>query len=278
MTVDDRFAAHAREWGVKIDEIRTTETSQLGFGTRDGRAVVLKVIRKEKGEEWDCGNVLEAFRGEGVIRPIEYTAGAVLLPRLQPGYELASLCLDGKDDEATEIIASLVQQMSGAPRHLAGVRPVDRLLPEFAQFRDGASGFIPESYVDRAEELFSGLCATQRAVRLLHGDLHHYNVLSDHAAGWVVIDPWGTIGEVEFELGAALRNPIDPPHLLTNRRALERRLRIYEVRLTIDAARALKWAFAMTVLAILWPFDEKTGVDLRAPFAGAARSMHDVLG
>lgn len=231
MTVDDRFAAHARDWGVKIDEIRTTETSQLGFGTRHGRPVVLKVIRKENGEEWDCGNVL----------------------------------------------ASLVQQMSSAPRHLAGVRPVDRLLPEFAQFRDGASGFIPKSYVDRAEELFSGLCATQRAVRLLHGDLHHYNVLSDHAAGWVVIDPWGAIGEVEFELGAALRNPIDPPHLLTNRRALERRLRIYETRLTIDAERALTWAFAMTVLAILWPFDEKTGLDLRAPFAHAARSMHELM-
>lgn len=94
VNVDDRVAAHARDWRVTIHEIRTTETSQLGFGTRDGRAVVLKVIRKENGEEWNCGSVLAAFRGQGMIRPIEYTAGAVLLPRLQPGRELASRAVE----------------------------------------------------------------------------------------------------------------------------------------------------------------------------------------
>ena len=278
MTIDERFAAHARGWGVTIDEIRTTETSHLGFGTRDGRAVVLKVIRKENGEEWRCGDVLNAFRGEGMIEPIEYTAGAVLLPRLQPGHDLTSLCLEGRDDEATAVIASLLQRMSCAPAYLDGVGTVDRLRPEFEQFRDGAKGYIQASYVDRADAMFAELCATQRNARLLHGDLHHYNVLFDAAAGWIVIDPWGVVGEVEFEIGASLRNPIDPPRLLRDPAAIERRLRRYESTLSLDADRALKWAFAMTVLAILWPFDESAGLDLRAPFAEAARSMHDLLG
>lgn len=39
---------------------------------------------------------------------------------------------------------------------------------KFAQFRGGATGFIPASYVDRAEALFAVLCATQRGTRLLH--------------------------------------------------------------------------------------------------------------
>lgn len=274
--LDERFAAHAREWGVKVDRILTTETSHLGFGTRGGRAVVLKVIRKENGEEWRCGEVLDAFRGEGVIRPIEYAAGAVLLPRLQPGHDLTSLCLEGNDDEATEIIASLLQRMSAAPAQLAGVRPVDRLQPEFEQFRDGANGFIPPGYVDRAEELFRELCEGQRNVRLLHGDLHHYNILSDSDIGWVAIDPWGVSGEPEFEAGASLRNPISA--LLGDRRILERRLKTFETRLGLDAHRTLKWAFATTVLGILWPFEDGVGLDLRAPFALAAQSMHDVLG
>jgi streptomycin 6-kinase len=278
MTIDERFATHARKWGVKIDEIRTTETSQLGFGTHDGRPVVLKVIRKENGEEWRCGDVLAAFRGEGMIRPIEYTAGAVLLPRLHPGHDLTLLCLEGRDDDATEVIASLLQRMSSAPAHLDGVSTVDRLQPEFEQFRGGAKGFIRPDYVDRAEVLFAELCATQRNARLLHGDLHHYNILFDAAAGWVVVDPWGVVGEVEFEIGASLRNPIDAPHLLSDPAAIERRLRRYESTLRLDADRALKWAFAMTVLAILGPFDESAGIDIRAPFADAARSMHELLG
>jgi streptomycin 6-kinase len=272
-----RFAAHAREWDVKVNEIRTTETSQLGFGTRGDRPVVLKVIRTENGEEWRCGEVLEAFGGAGMIRPIAHKPGAALLPRLTPGHDVVSLCCEGGDDEATEIIASLLQRMSMAPAHPPGIRSVDRMQPEFAQFRDGGKGFIPTSYVDRAEALFAELCATQRNVRLLHGDLHHYNVLFDTNAGWVVIDPWGVIGEIEFEIGAALRNPVDAPALLSDTSVIERRLRTYEARLNIDADRALKWAFATAVLAILWPCEPGIGPELRAPFALAARSMHEII-
>jgi streptomycin 6-kinase len=262
---------------VSIVEHCSTETSLLGFGACGSQPVVLKVVRKENGEEWRCGEVLEAFRGEGMIRPLEYTAGAVLLPRLRPGHDLSLLCIEGRDEEATDILASLMQRMASAPANLAGVRSVDRLQPEFAQYRNGADGFIPASYVDRAEELFAELCRTQRNVRLLHGDLHHYNVLFDTDSGWAVIDPWGARGEIEFEVGAALRNPVDVPALLGNPSVIERRLRTYEAQLKLNPDRALKWAFAMTVLGILWPFDAQIGQDLRAPFAIAARSMRELL-
>ena len=45
----DRFEAHARKWGVTIDDARPTESSFIGFGHRDGLRVVLKVARA-KGE------------------------------------------------------------------------------------------------------------------------------------------------------------------------------------------------------------------------------------
>lgn len=277
MTVDERFAAYTREWGVTVNEIRTTETSQLGFGIRGDRPVVLKVIRKENGEEWRCGEVLAAFGGNGMIAPIAHVPGAVLLPRLIPGHDLVSLCRGRGDDEANEIIASLLLRMFSAPAHLAGIRSVGQMQPEFVQFRDGAVGFLPMAYVDRAEELFAELCATQRDVRLLHGDLHHYNVLFDWKAGWVAIDPWGVIGEREFEVGASLRNPIDAPQLLSDPKVMDRRLKTYEATLNIDADRALKWGFASTVLAILWPCEPDIGPELRAPFAPAARSMHELM-
>lgn len=277
VTVDHRFALHSRDWDVTVEEIRTTETSMLGFGMRGRQPVVLKVIRNENSEEWRCGLVLDAFGGTGMIPPIKHEPGAVLLPRLTPGHDLVSLCCEGRDEEATEIIASLLEEMSSTPPYLAGVSSISRLLPEFAQFRDGALSFIPMSYVDRAKALFAELCATQRDVRLLHGDLHHYNVLFDTDAGWVVIDPWGVLGEIEFEVGAALRNPVDAPALLGDPNVIERRLRTYESELKLSADRALKWAFATTVLSILWPFEAGIGQDLRAPFALAARSMHALM-
>ena len=274
MTVAERFAAHAREWNVSIEEIRTTETSQLGFGALGKQPVVLKVIRKENSEEWRSGDVLAAFGG-GLILPIASAPGAVLLPRLVPGYDLASICLVGRDDEATEIIGSLVHRMPAVDVDPAAWGSVDRMQPDFAKYHDAGEGWIPRAFVDRAEALFGDLCGTQRNVRLLHGDLHHYNVLFDVSAGWVAIDPWGAMGEIEFEVGASLRNPA--MDLLLSPRAIERRLRTYEDRLKLDTGRALKWAFATTVLGILWPFEQGVGPDLRAPFALAARSMHELL-
>jgi streptomycin 6-kinase len=277
VTVEERLANSARQWRVSIEETRTTETSLLGFGTRADHAVVLKVSRKDNGEEWRCGEVLEAFGGVGMIRPLEYTVGAVLLPRLRPGHDLTSLCAEGRDREATDIIASLIRCMPNVRFDGGGVGSVELLAPDFARFRERGDGLIPMDFVDRAETLFTELCMTQRDVRLLHGDLHHFNVLFDADAGWTVIDPWGAIGEIEFEVGAALRNPLDMPALVGDPGVMERRLRTYEEILNLNADRALKWAFATTVLGILWPFETGTGQDVRATFALAARSMHELI-
>ena len=102
-------------------------------------------------------------------------------------------------------------------------------------------------------------------------------MLFDADSGWAAIDPWGVMGEIEFEIGAALRNPVDVPVLLGDPRVIERRLRTYEERLNLNADRALRWAFATTVLGILWPFDETVGLDLRQSFATAAQSMLRLL-
>jgi streptomycin 6-kinase len=276
-SASERFEAHARDWGVSIDQTLSTETSLVGFGSRDGDPVVLKVIRKENSEEWRCGEILRAFDGAGIVTVLEHAPGAALLPRLEPGHNLTALCLEGNDDRATEIIAATIARMSNLDPQIPWVGSIERLEPDYARFRGGADGFIPVSYVDRAEALFVELCATQGIRRLLHGDLHHYNILFDENAGWVAIDPWGAMGEIEFEVGASLRNPVDAPWLLKDPAAIARRLRIYEMRLKCDVDRALKWAFATTVLGILWPVEPDVGQDFRGAFALAAQTMSRLL-
>jgi streptomycin 6-kinase len=90
---------------------------------------------------------------------------------------------------------------------------------------------------------------------LLHGDLHHYNVLSDRARGWCAIDPKGVVGELEFELGAALRNPIDRPDLFAKLDVVERRLDQFGLALGIDVSRARGWCFSQAVLSAIWSLE-----------------------
>src|SRR5215831_14059380 len=105
--VEERVCA----WGVVVQDMLETQSSFIAFGKRGNQPVVLKVIR-QPGDEWRCGEVLAAFDGRGTARVFEYTEGAVLLERLNPGTPLATIALEGRDEEATEILAEVIQRMS----------------------------------------------------------------------------------------------------------------------------------------------------------------------
>jgi streptomycin 6-kinase len=109
--------------------------------------------------------------------------------------------------------------------------------------------------------VYSELAAAQREPALLHGDLQHYNVLFDERRGWVAIDPKGVIGELEYEIGAALRNPYERPELLASPAVIERRLAIFYAALGIDVDRARAWAFAQGVLSAIWSVEDGHAVD-----------------
>src|SRR5205085_7916092 len=192
------------------DDTGRTEAAFIGVGHGGGSRVVLKVART-KGEEWRAGEFLAAFNGNGMIRALERAEGAVLLERLVPGDDLTTLSLNGKDDEATEIIAGIIEQMCAVRPTRTWPITAESLAPDFERFRHGSDGFMPAGMVESAELVCRELCASQSTRRLLHGDLHHANVLFDSRQGWVAIDPWGIMAELEFEVGAALRNPISAP-------------------------------------------------------------------
>src|SRR5688572_31965697 len=105
-----RIDEHAREWRVEVGEMLLTPSSVVSFGMRDEAPVVLKVVR-ERCDEWSSGEVLAAFDARGVVHVLEYTGGAVLMERLTPATSLASLAIEGHDNEATTQIARVMRAM-----------------------------------------------------------------------------------------------------------------------------------------------------------------------
>ena len=215
-----RVQERVREWQVVVTTTRETASSFIAFGTRGERAVVLKVVGAS-GDEWRVGETLEALGGRGTVRVLAHVPGAVLLERLSPGTSLVSLVLENRDDEATEIIAGVIQHMS-RPREPASSPPtVQDWGGAFARYVAGGDTQVPLALVERARHIYTDLCGSQRQPRLLHGDLQHDNVLFDSGRGWVAIDPKGVVGEVEYEIGAALRNPAERPDLFASPRTVE---------------------------------------------------------
>ena len=253
--VNDRVTA----WRLVRERVVETESSVLVFGRRDAQQVALKVI-KNQGDEWRSGEVLEAFRGLGVVRVYEHIEGAMLLERLTPGHSLAEMVRSGADENTTRVLAATIRAMSPHP-----------LQSEASTVKDWGRGFdryvasgdtqIASELVSSAHQVYLELCAAQTHVRLLHGDLHHENVLFDGERGWLAIDPKGVIGEIEYEVGAALRNPSERPDLFADPTVIHSRVDCFCRTLGLDAGRVQAWAFAQAVLSAIWAIEDGLGVE-----------------
>lgn len=265
----ERIQQHARAWRLVVEDVFETETSAIASVTRDGQPLLLKVVKQE-GDEWHSGRVLEAFAGNGVARVYEQTGGAVLIERLIPGNSLVSLALDGKDEEATSILAAVMQKMSAREIPQSCVTTHD-WARGFDRYLASGDEQISRQLVESGQLVYTHLSTSQRHVRLLHGDLHHYNVLYDSDRGWLAIDPKGVVGELEYEVGAVLRNPFERPDLLASASTVERRLKQFTSTLNLDFERALAWGFAQAVLSAVWEIEDGSKVDATN---GALRLAH----
>jgi streptomycin 6-kinase len=251
-----------------VEELVRTGHGLVAFARRDGRSVVLKVVERHDGER-HAGEALEAFGGRGVARALEHGDGVVLLERMLPGRRLSDE--DIEDEEATGIIAGVIGRMS--PDTPPKTAPTVEAWGEGFE-RSPMAGTV----VDEARRTYERLRASQGETRLLHGDLHHGNVLRDAEQGWMAIDPKGVVGEPAYELGAALRNPSDRPEVFAAPAVIRARVDCFARALQLDPARILGWAFAQAVLAAIWELEDdgalRAGTGWLA-FAESARRMLD---
>ena len=89
---------------------------------------------------------------------------------------------------------------------------------------------------------------------LIHGDCHHYNILS-HGDEWRVIDPKGVIGAREYEVAPFMLNPVYQPRP-NIKRETQRRLDIFTERLGFGRQRLWAWTLAHSLLSAWWDFGE----------------------
>lgn len=271
-----RLEQLARDWRTTIERTTETLTSVVAYGSRGSEAVVLKVT-KSAGDEWHAGALAAAFEGRGMVRVLECIPGAVLMEQLQPATPLAELVEIGRDDQATEALAGVIAQMSSVSPQTSGYQTVTDWGRAFDRYLASTDTQIASDLVAHARERYRALCETQSVPRLLHGDLQHYNVVSDRTRGWVAIDPKGVVGELEFELGAACRNPRGHPELYSSPSAVLRRIDSFAHWLDIDIERAAAWAYSQAVLSAVWSIEDHGVITADEPALQLAAALRPVV-
>lgn len=227
---------------------------------RDGSEAVLKlgVPHRESRSEYEA---LAFYAGAGCARLLEADPdrAALLLERLRPGALLRPLAFE-HDVQATAILAEVMAALWRPAPATHTMLTIAMWADGLATLRptfDGGTGPFPAHLIDIAEHLFPELLASSGPPVVLHGDLHHENVLSAQDGRWLAIDPKGVVGEREFEVYALLRNPLGWPCAQSDLpRQLARRLDQVADCLDLDRERMRLWSVAQCVLSAWWDYSD----------------------
>ncbi len=215
-------------------------------GLQNDKPIILKLSLDINGLKREI-NALRAFQGYGAVSVLEEEDGMLILERVLPGHSLKSYFL-GKDDEAVKIVCDIIKRLHQAP-----IAVVDYHIPKLPinTFHENL-----KPYLYKALALEADLLKSPGPSVLLHGDLHHDNIIRN-GNSWVVIDPKGYIGDSAYEVAAFIRNPI--PDLLQYKNATEminNRIRLFAEHLDLSEERIAKWCYIGSMQAWIWAVED----------------------
>ncbi len=229
--------------------------------SKNGESVVLKIgLPLDDVEIYGEAAYLKALNGQGSAKLLNFDSElqAVLLERLSPGNTLKSVYKKDQG-EAVSVAINILKRI---------LRPVTKDSVEFTKLDDWFDGLkrasqteFPHDYAEKALTFYKELSSDSQNIFLLHGDLHHDNILSAAREPFLVIDPKGLIGHVGYDIGVFLNNHYDwlewdgkLEHKLDD--AVGKFAEAFE----LDESAIRKFAFCQMVLSRWWMFDEMSDI------------------
>lgn len=205
-----------------------------------------KVILSEK-------QALDFFDGQAAVHLLDYHAAhhAMLLEQAIPGQSLKSF-YPAQVDVVMDAYCQTVQKLH--QKKLPKSHSFPHVSEWLTALDHASSDQLPQALITHAIQLKNHLLQTAQNEKVLHGDLHHDNVLQN-GNDWIVIDPKGVIGEVEFEMAA-----FDFVHAseMADKNILHKRIEQLAKKSGFDVERIRDWVFVRLMLSAAWSVEDKS--------------------
>jgi streptomycin 6-kinase len=233
-----------------LKEVTNLTYNYVLSGFQGDNPIILKASLDSEGLAREAF-ALKCFAGYGAVKVLVEDNGMLLLERAIPGISLKSY-FPNQEHESIEIACGVMKKL-----HQANIPTTHN----FPHIKDWLAALdkdwsIPDEYLQKARMLRDQLLQTSKPDVLLHGDLHHDNILQN-GENWLVIDPKGVIGEPVYEVAAFIRNPIpellnhiDAPHIIHNR------VSRFAAALELPECRIIDWCFVQAVLVWVWALED----------------------
>lgn len=220
---------------------------------RDGVPAMLKLA--QEAEERRGGAVMAWWDGQGAATVLAHQDEALLLERALGAGSLVAMA-KSDDDGATRILCHAALWLH-APRRTeppVGLAPLDQWFTALRPAADRHGGVLALALATA-----DSLLADPREISVLHGDIHHGNVLDFGPRGWLAIDPKGLIGERGYDYANIFCNP--DPRVAAPPERLRRQVRVVAETAGLEPRRLLQWILAYAGLSASWTLEGATGDD-----------------
>lgn len=245
----DMFEPYLLRWNLTRDgEAFASLAGHLLPVRQAGTQAILKISNER--EEIAGANVMAWWHGDGAAPVLAHEGGALLMLRARGSASLTEMARAGRDDDATRILCATVAHLH---RSRTAPRPSLTLLPEWFGALLATASSEP-SILAHSADAARALLGTPRDEVVLHGDIHHANVLDFGDRGWLAIDPKGLYGERGFDYANLFCNPDGETALTPG--VFVRRVDIVTHAAALDRQRLLQWVLAWAGLSAVWRMED----------------------
>lgn len=235
-----------------------TVTSHIYTVTFEDTTAVLKLLTPLGEADEQAGAVaLSYFDGHGAVRLLRHDHQAHLLEYVT-GDTLTPLVRSGQDDDATGIIAGVLNQLHHKPTQSPpnGLKPLKRWFRSLFKKAETDRLAGAASIYQRAAPVAEALLADPQNVRVLHGDIHHENIRHHPQRGWLAFDPKGLYGERTYDAANTLCNPLDMPDLVENEARILHTAAVLAREMGLEPDRLLAFVYVYACLSASWSLED----------------------
>jgi streptomycin 6-kinase len=241
------FEPWLARWDLEPDgeAFQTPHTHSHLLPVRQGGVRGMLKIATEP-EEGRGAALMAWWAGDGAAPVLARQGPALLLLRAQGRVSLAAMACGGQDSRATEIICAAVAELH-RPRPQP---PPAGLVPLALWFRALSGAAAQGGTFASAWAIAGDLLEAPEDVTVLHGDVHHDNILDFGPLGFLTIDPKGLIGERGYDYANIFKNP--NAELAASPGRMAHQLAIVARLAGLERDRMLRWIIAHAGLSAAW--------------------------
>jgi streptomycin 6-kinase len=240
---------------------------------KNDTTLIVKIIKDTRAFNHEL-LALEYYQDNGVVTLFDKDIKhhALLLEKVHPGTTLKSYFPQG-DAQAVQIAATLMQRLHGITKHSIPLSSFKTLAEIISSLNVAPKRELPSTLLIKAKKFSESLLKEKYSV-VLHGDLHHDNILLSDKHGWIAIDPKGLIGDPVYEAATFMCNPM--PTLLTQDKItiiLQQRLKLFSQLMQWDPQRLFEWTYVRAALGACWAIEDEQDADY---FIGIAEILKSI--